>query len=258
MFRDDTTAVRVEGLTKTFGAGTTEVRALRGVDLDVPRGQLLAIMGPSGSGKSTLLHILGALDAPTAGTIEVAGQVYEGLDDAGLTRLRRDRIGFVFQFFNLLPSLTAAENVLLPALIARRRERGLRERALDLLDRVGIADRAEHLPSELSGGQQQRVSIARALLLEPELVLADEPTGNLDRRSGREVLGVLRELSRAEGRTILMVTHDPAAAAVADRVVFLRDGRHAGEVAGGSTARVIEFYASLERVDEPDDIAAIA
>src|SRR4051795_12567011 len=243
MFRDDTTAVRVEGLTKTFGAGTTEVRALRGVDLDVPRGQLLAIMGPSGSGKSTLLHILGALDAPTAGTIEVAGQVYEGLDDAGLTRLRRDRIGFVFQFFNLLPSLTAAENVLLPALIARRRERGLRERALDLLDRVGIADRAEHLPSELSGGQQQRVSIARAVLLEPELVLADEPTGNLDRRSSRGILGLLRDLA-GDGHTIVMVTHDPTAAAVADRVVFLRDGAVAGEVEGGSTQRVIDFFVS--------------
>src|SRR4051812_20817147 len=168
MFRDDDTAVRVQDLTKTFGAGATQVRALRGVDLDVPRGQLLAIMGPSGSGKSTLLHILGALDAPTEGTIEVAGQHYEGLDDRGLTRVRRDHIGFVFQFFNLLPSLTAAENVLLPALIARRREHGQRERALELLERVGVSDRAEHVPSELSGGQQQRVSIARALLLEPD------------------------------------------------------------------------------------------
>src|SRR4051794_32388862 len=171
MFRDDTTAVRVEGLTKTFGAGTTEVRALRGVDLDVPRGQLLAIMGPSGSGKSTLLHILGALDAPTAGTIEVAGQRFEGLDDAGLTRLRREHIGFVFHFFNLLPSLSAVENVLLPALIARRDDSAVRERAHQLLATVGLADRAEHRPSELSGGQQQRVSIARALLLEPDLVL---------------------------------------------------------------------------------------
>src|SRR3954451_7595554 len=148
MFRDDLTyAVRVQGLTKTFGQGRTEVQALRGVTLDVPRGELLAIMGPSGSGKSTLLHILGALDAPTAGTIEVAGQHYEGLDDGGLTRLRRDHIGFVFQFFNLLPSLSAAENVLLPALIARRNEPALRDRALELLDRVGLSDRAEHLPS---------------------------------------------------------------------------------------------------------------
>src|SRR3954470_17327117 len=249
MFRDDDTAVRVQKLTKTFGAGSTQVRALRGVDLEVPRGQLLAIMGPSGSGKSTLLHILGALDAPTAGTIEVAGQRFEGLDDAALTRLRREHIGFVFQFFNLLSSLTAAENVLLPALIARRNERALRERAVALLGKVGLGDRADHLPSELSGGQQQRVSIARALLLEPELVLADEPTGNLDRRSSRGILGLLRELA-GDGHTIVMVTHDPAAAAVADRVVFLRDGAVAGEVEGGSTQRVIDFFVSLERKDE--------
>ena len=251
MFRDDLThAVCVRDLTKRFGEGRAEVQALRGVNLDVPRGELLAIMGPSGSGKSTLLHILGALDAPTAGTIEVAGRHYEGLGDADLTRLRRDHIGFVFQFFNLLPSLTAAENVLLPALIARKHGQDLRKRALELLETVGLADRADHLPSELSGGQQQRVSIARALLLEPELVLADEPTGNLDRRSSREILGLLRDLVQQDGHTIVMVTHDPTAAAVADRVVFLRDGAVAGEVEGGSTERVIEFFASLERKDE--------
>jgi putative ABC transport system ATP-binding protein len=250
MYRDDPQlAVRVRDLVKTYGEGNTVVQALRGVDLDVPRGELLAIMGPSGSGKSTLLHILGALDAPTAGTIEVAGCHYEGQDDAGLTRLRRDHIGFVFQFFNLLPSLTAAENVLLPALIARRGDRALRERAVALLGDVGIADRADHLPSELSGGQQQRVSIARALLLEPELLLADEPTGNLDRRSSREILSILRALA-GDGHTIVMVTHDPTAGAVADRVVALRDGAVAGEVQGGSTQRVIEFFASLERKDE--------
>src|SRR4051794_2802958 len=250
MFRDDRNyAVRVEDLSKTFGEGATEVRALREVSLEVPRGQLLAIMGPSGSGKSTLLHILGALDAPSSGSIDVAGQHFEGLDDAGLTRLRRDHIGFVFQFFNLLPSLTAAENVLLPALIARRNDRALRERAVALLGKVGLDDRADHLPSELSGGQQQRVSIARALLLEPELLLADEPTGNLDRRSSREILALLRALA-GDGHTIVMVTHDPTAAAVADRVLFLRDGVVAGEVAGGSTQRVIEFFASLERKDE--------
>src|SRR3954454_8862208 len=255
MFRNDPTpAVRIRDLTKTFGEGRTEVRALRGVDLDVSPGELLAIMGPSGSGKSTLLHILGALDAPTGGTIEVAGHHYEGLDDAKLTRLRRDHIGFVFQFFNLLPSLTAAENVLLPALIARQGDQGMRERAVALLERVGLAARAAHLPAELSGGQQQRVSIARALLLEPELVLADEPTGNLDTRASRDVLRVLRELNEEEGHTIVMVTHDPSAAATADRVVFLRDGQLAGEVAGGSARRAAEFLASIE--DEHDLVVA--
>src|SRR3954454_10666494 len=250
MFRDDRNyAVRVEDLSKTFGEGATEVRALREVSLEVPRGQLLAIMGPSGSGKSTLLHILGALDAPSSGSIDVAGQHFEGLDDAGLTRLRREHIGFVFQFFNLLPSLTAAENVFLPALIARRNDSALRERAQQLLSTVGLADRAEHLPSELSGGQQQRVSIARALLLEPDLVLADEPTGNLDRRSSREILRLLRALAD-HGHTTVMVTHDPTAAAVADGVVFLSDGTVAGEVPGGSAARVLDFFASLEHEEE--------
>jgi putative ABC transport system ATP-binding protein len=250
MFRDDPVqAVRVHDLTKTYGEGRTEVHALRGVDLDVPRGELLAIMGPSGSGKSTLLHILGALDAPTAGTIEVAENHYEGFDDAGLTKLRRDHIGFVFQFFNLLPSLTAEENVLLPALIARRYEPQMKQRARELLERVGLADRAEHTPAELSGGQQQRVSIARALLLEPEVVLADEPTGNLDTRAGREILNILRRMSSDDGLTVVMVTHDPAAAAVADRVVFLRDGKVVGEVPGGSTERVLSFFAELEPIE---------
>jgi putative ABC transport system ATP-binding protein len=250
MYRDDLElAVRVRDLVKTYGEGRTEVQALRGVSLDVPRGEFLAIMGPSGSGKSTLLHILGALDAPTAGTIEVAGNHYEGFDDAGLTRIRRDHIGFVFQFFNLLPSLTAAENVLLPALIARSNDAAMRDRVMTLLERVGLRDRADHLPSELSGGQQQRVSIARALLLDPELVLADEPTGNLDRRSSREILSLLRTLA-GDDHTIVTVTHDPMAAEVADRVVFLRDGLMAGEVEGGSIQRAIDFAASLETKDE--------
>jgi putative ABC transport system ATP-binding protein len=248
-------AIEAHGLTQVFGAGDNAVRALDGVDLVVRRGEMVAIMGPSGSGKSTLLHILGALDTPTDGTVAVGGRPFDGLDDAGLTRLRRDRIGFVFQFFNLLPSLTAAENVFLPALIARRHDEALEQRALDLLALVGIADRATHVPSELSGGQQQRVSIARALLLEPELVLADEPTGNLDTRSGREILHVLRRLVDERGHTIVMVTHDPAAAAVADRVVFLRDGRVAGEVPGGSTQRVVDLYSSLEQKDDEECFA---
>src|SRR3954463_70632 len=238
--------IEVAQLTKTYGTGPTAVRALGGVDMAVPDGEFVAIMGPSGSGKSTLLHILGALEAPSGGTVAVAGRPYEGLDDAALTRIRREHIGFVFQFFNLLPSLTAVENVLLPALIAGRRDAALEERARDLLARVGLADRAEHRPSELSGGEQQRVAIARSVLLSPEVLLADEPTGNLDSRAGAQILRLLRELNRDEGRTIVMVTHDPAAAAMADRVVFVRDGLLAGDVPGGSTDRVIEFYATLQ------------
>jgi putative ABC transport system ATP-binding protein len=250
-------AIEVRSLVKVFGEGGAQVRALDGVDLAVSRGEMVAIMGPSGSGKSTLLHIVGALETPSAGTVAVAGRRYDGADDKALTLLRRDHIGFVFQFFNLLGSLSAVENVLLPGLIARRTDAATRRRAFDLLELVGVGDRASHTPSELSGGQQQRVSIARALLLEPELVLADEPTGNLDTRSGREVLDVLRNLSRAEARTILMVTHDPSAAAVADRVVFLRDGRVAGEVPGGSAQRVSEYFATLEPpADVPEPAVA--
>ena len=249
-------AIAVRDLVRTFGSGASAVRALDGVDLEIATGEMVAIMGPSGSGKSTLLHILGALDAPSSGEVAVAGRRFDGLDDAALTKLRRDHIGFVFQFFNLLPSLSAVENVLLPALIARRHDRRLTARARRLLERVGIGDRADHLPSELSGGQQQRVSIARSLLLDPELLLADEPTGNLDTRSGREVLALLREVNQIEGRTIVMVTHDPAAAAVADRVVFLRDGRVAGEVPGGSTQRVVEELTALEPIDEATTVVA--
>jgi putative ABC transport system ATP-binding protein len=251
----DTPAVEARGLVKVFGEGGAQVRALDGVDLLVGSGEMLAIMGPSGSGKSTLLHIVGALEAPTEGTVAVAGRRYDGADDKALTRLRGEHIGFVFQFFNLLASLSAAENVMLPALIAGRTDDATRRRAIELLDLVGLGDRASHTPAELSGGQQQRVSIARSLLMEPELILADEPTGNLDTKSGREVLRLLRQLTRAEGHTIVMVTHDPSAAAVADRVVFLRDGRVAGEVPGGSLQRVNEFFAALE----PDaDIPAAA
>jgi putative ABC transport system ATP-binding protein len=216
------------------------------VDGDVAEGEMVAIMGPSGSGKSTLLHLIGALESPTAGTIALAGRRFDGLDDKQLTLLRRDEIGFVFQFFNLLPALTAEENVLLPALIAGRRDREIRDRARDLLDRVRLGPRAHHLPSELSGGEQQRVSIARALIMRPKLVLADEPTGNLDSHSEAEVLELLSELNREDGHTIVIVTHDPSAASIASRVVFLRDGQIAGEIEGGSTERVIEAFTSLE------------
>ena len=249
-------AIETHDLHMHYGQGRVEVRALDGVDLVIEAGEMVSIMGPSGSGKSTLLHIVGALESPTSGTISVAGRHYEGLGDKELTDLRRDHIGFVFQFFNLLPSLTAEENVTLPAVIARRRDPEIRERARMLLERVGLADRMEHLPAELSGGQQQRVSIARALLLSPELVLADEPTGNLDSKSGREVLRALRELNDEEGHTIVMVTHDPAAAASADRIVFLRDGKLAGEIEGGSARRAAEYLASLQAEAGPVPTAA--
>jgi putative ABC transport system ATP-binding protein len=249
-------AIEARDLVQVFGKGGGAVRALDGVDLRIAHGEMVAIMGPSGSGKSTLLHIIGALDSPTSGEISVGGSRYDGLDDSELTALRRDHIGFIFQFFNLLPSLTALENVLLPALIAKRRGPDLETRARMLLERVGIGDRADHLPSELSGGQQQRVSIARALLLEPELLLADEPTGNLDTRSGREVLATLRELNQVDGHTVVMVTHDPAAAAVADRVVVLRDGRIAGEVEGGSIQAVVDLFAALEPAEYAEAGAA--
>ncbi len=239
-------AIEVNGLTKVYGEGGTEVRALDGVDLEIADGEMVAIMGPSGSGKSTLLHLLGALETPTDGTIALAGTRFEGLDDSELTLLRRDGIGFVFQFFNLLPSLSAEENVLLPALIAGRNDEKLRRRARKLLKQVRLSARADHLPSELSGGEQQRVSIARALLMEPKLVLADEPTGNLDSHSEAEVLDLLQDLNRSEGHSIVIVTHDPGAAAIAGRVVFLRDGKVAGEIKGGSSKRVINKFASLE------------
>jgi putative ABC transport system ATP-binding protein len=239
-------ALRTRDLVKIFGSGETAVHALDGVSIEVGAGEMVAIMGPSGSGKSTLLHLLGALETPTSGEISLAGERYDGLGDAALTQLRRERIGFVFQFFNLLPALSAEENVLLPALFAGRRDDAVRERARGLLERVGLSSRREHLPSELSGGEQQRVSIARALLTEPRLVLADEPTGNLDSRSSAGVLDLMSDLNRSEGQTVVIVSHDPGAAAIAGRVVFLRDGVVAGEIPGGDRQRVIDAFAALE------------
>ncbi|MEX2106961.1 MAG: ABC transporter ATP-binding protein [Solirubrobacterales bacterium] len=233
--------LEARGLVRTFGQGATAVEALRDVDLAVEDGAMVAIMGPSGSGKSTLLHILGALDRPDGGTVAVRGRRYDNLSDAELTRLRGDVFGFVFQFFNLLPTLTAAENVLLPALVNGERPAKVAARVDELIELVGLGDRAAHLPTELSGGEQQRVAIARALLREPAVVLADEPTGNLDSRSGGTVMSLLRQVVDA-GQTVVMVTHDPAAAALADRVVFLRDGGIVGEVQGGDTGRVIDAF----------------
>ena len=237
--------LEAEGLQRSFGSGATAVRALRDVDLRVMEGEMVAIMGPSGSGKSTLLHILGALDRPNGGSVSISGRRYDNLSDRELTQLRGEVFGFVFQFFNLLPTLTAAENVLLPALVNGERPGRYAERIDELMERVGLAGRAAHLPTELSGGEQQRVAIARALLREPELVLADEPTGNLDSASGGAVMSLLRAVVD-EGQTVVMVTHDPGAAALADRVVFLRDGSIVGEVEGGDSGRVIDAFRSVE------------
>ncbi len=230
-------ALEAQGLCRSFGEGVSAVNALRGVDLRVADREFLAIMGPSGSGKSTLLHILGALDRPSAGSTSIHGRRYDDLDDRALTRLRGEVFGFIFQFFNLLPTLTAAENVLLPALVAGEPPSRYAQRTDELLSLVGLSDRAAHLPSEMSGGEQQRVAIARALLRRPEVLLADEPTGNLDSAAGANVLGLLRKLVD-DGQTAVMVTHDGAAAALADRVVFLRDGKIFSEIPGGDGARI--------------------
>jgi putative ABC transport system ATP-binding protein len=223
--------------TKVYEGGG-QVVALDGVDLSLDRGRFTAIMGPSGSGKSTLMHCLAGLDTLTSGHILLGALDLGTLSDQQLTRVRRDRIGFVFQSFNLVPTLTAIENITLPSDLARRT---LDEAWLDhIIDTVGLRDRLEHRPSELSGGQQQRVAVARALAGRPEMVFADEPTGNLDSRSGAEVLGFLRQAVSAMGQTVVMVTHDPVAAGYADRVVFLADGRLAGELADPTAERVLE------------------
>ncbi|HEX4678289.1 MAG TPA: ABC transporter ATP-binding protein [Gaiellaceae bacterium] len=209
-------------VTRRYGEGEATVDALRGVSLEVKPGELVAVMGPSGSGKSTLMHLLAALDKPTSGTIEIAGQDVGSLSDREVTLLRRRNIGFVFQFFNLLPMLSAEENVLLPLSIAGEKpDQAFFE---DLIERVGLTDRRKHRPSELSGGQQQRVAIARALVARPTVVFADEPTGNLDSRTGAEILELLRSSTEELGQTMVMVTHDAQAAEIADRVLFLADG----------------------------------
>jgi putative ABC transport system ATP-binding protein len=230
-------AVRADGVTRRFGSGEAAVDALRGVTLAVPAGQFTAVMGPSGSGKSTLMHLLAGLDRPTEGRVHIGEHDISEMADAALTKLRRRHIGFVFQSFNLLPTLSAEENVLLPLTIARRRpDPG----ALDaLLERVGIADRRRHKPSELSGGQQQRVAIARALITAPTVLFADEPTGNLDSASGSAVLDLMRDAVDRDGQTTVMVTHDPRAAARADRVLFLADGCVVSDLAAPAEADVL-------------------
>jgi putative ABC transport system ATP-binding protein len=242
--RPDGTVVSARELTRRYGEGDTAVDALRGVSLDVRVGELVAVMGPSGSGKSTLMHILAGLDTPTSGTVTIAGQEITQLYDRQLTLLRRKHIGFVFQFFNLLPMLTAEENVTLPLDIAG--EEPERRWLDDLLGRTGIADRRTHRPAELSGGQQQRVAIARSLVTRPTILFADEPTGNLDSKTGGEILSLLRESVDAYGQTTVMVTHEPRAAAIADRVLFLADGLIVRELQQTTAQEVLDVMAGLD------------
>ncbi len=221
-------ALSARDLRKTYHLGDEVIPALDGVTLEVSEGEFVAVMGPSGSGKSTLLHMLGLLDQPDSGTVAVAGKSTGGLNDDELTALRRDRLGFIFQSFELIPNLSAEENILLPAEVAGRLAKG-RGRLAELAVQLNIGDRLSHRPRQLSGGQRQRVALARALINDPAVVLADEPTGNLDTKTGNEVLALLRRGVDELGWTVVMVTHDPAAALVADRIVFLRDGLVAGE-----------------------------
>jgi putative ABC transport system ATP-binding protein len=235
--------VTARDLVRRYGEGDTTVAALRGVSVDIAEGRLTAVMGPSGSGKSTLMHILAGLDKPTSGDVSVAGVDIRGLDDDSLTKLRRDHIGFIFQFFNLLPMLTAAENIALPLKLAG----GKPDPAWldELVEQVGLADRLSHRPAELSGGQQQRVAVARALVSRPSVMFADEPTGNLDSTTSGEILALLRDSVDTLGQTTVMVTHDAHAAAIADRVLFLADGDIVRDL-GASTAH--EILETLEEV----------
>jgi putative ABC transport system ATP-binding protein len=239
------TVVEATGIVRRYGHGETSVNALRGVDLSIAGGELTAVMGPSGSGKSTLMHILAGLDRPTAGSVTIGGQDITRLGDNDLTLLRRQHIGFIFQFFNLLPMLTAHENVVLPLSLA-----GVKpdhDWVRELTDKVGLTDRLRHRPSELSGGQQQRVAIARALVSRPTIMFADEPTGNLDSRTGGEILELLRDMVSGLGQTTVMVTHDAHAAAIADRVLFLADGEIVRDLGPSSAHTILD---TLEQVTQ--------
>ena len=218
-------AVQAENLHKSYVLGATAVGALRGVDLAVRQGEFVALMGPSGCGKTTLLNLIGAIDVPSRGSLKVDDVALDQLSEDQLSDLRRDRIGFVFQFYNLLPTLSARENIELPMQLRKTAKPGQRERALWLLDRVGLKDRADHKPAELSGGEQQRVSIARALANEPALVLLDEPTGDLDTATGKEIMTLLRDLNTREKVTLVVATHDPLVAEASSRIIRLRDGK---------------------------------
>jgi len=235
--------VSATDLTRRYGEGDTAVEALRGISLDVPKGQLTAVMGPSGSGKSTLMHILAGLDKPTSGEVTIDGTAISKLNDSDLTKLRRRHIGFIFQFFNLLPMLTAEENILLPLSIAG--EKPDRQWVDELLDRIGLADRRTHRPAELSGGQQQRVAIGRALVSRPTIVFADEPTGNLDSTTSGEILELMRSSVDSYGQTTVMVTHDARAAAIADRILFLDDGLIVKELGRSDAHEVISILEDI-------------
>jgi putative ABC transport system ATP-binding protein len=237
------TIVSTTELTKVYGEGETAVHALRGITTGFPSGQFAAIMGPSGSGKSTLMHLLAGLDKPTSGSVIVDGQELAHLDDKGLTRLRRDRLGFVFQAFNLVPVLTAEENIVLPLTLAGKKAD--KEWQDTLIATIGLGDRLTHRPAELSGGQQQRVAVARALIHRPAVVFADEPTGNLDSKSSDEVLGLLRHAVDDFGQTVVMVTHDAHAASVADRIVVLTDGKVVHDGAGETTEGVLDLMKAV-------------
>jgi putative ABC transport system ATP-binding protein len=235
--------VAARDLTRRYGEGDTAVDALRGVSLDIAPGRLTAVMGPSGSGKSTLMHILAGLDKPTSGTVEIAGEEITKLNDTQLTKLRREHIGFVFQFFNLLPMLNAEENIVLPiSLAGEKADKGWLGQ---LLNDVGLADRRSHRPSELSGGQQQRVAIARGLVSKPTVLFADEPTGNLDSATSAEILDLMRRSVEQLGQTTVMVTHDARAATIADRILFLADGRIVRELGRSSQEEVLEALAEM-------------
>jgi putative ABC transport system ATP-binding protein len=237
------TIVSTTDLTRVYGEGETAVHALRGITTGFPSGQFAAIMGPSGSGKSTLMHLLAGLDKPTSGSVIVDGRELAHLDDKGLTRLRRDRLGFVFQAFNLVPVLTAEENIVLPLTLAGKKPD--KEWHDTLIAAVGLGDRLTHRPAELSGGQQQRVAVARALIHRPAVVFADEPTGNLDSKSSDEVLALLRHAVDDFGQTVVMVTHDPHAASVADRIVVLTDGKIVHDGAGETTEGVLDLMKAV-------------
>jgi putative ABC transport system ATP-binding protein len=242
--------LQAQAVRKQYKLGQVTVDALAGVDFAVSKGEFVAIMGPSGSGKSTLLHLLGGLDQPSGGEVTLADKKLSILNDNQITLVRRRNVGFIFQFYNLVPTLTAEENIALPLLIDGKRLKDYRDRIDQLLALVGIADRRNHKPDELSGGQQQRVAIARAFVTEPSIVLADEPTGNLDSKSGEEVLNLLRRSCDELGQTIIMVTHDAKAASFADRVVFLKDGRVVDQLkldgARGETTKILEHLKLLE------------